>query len=182
MTAHRTDPLLLAGKVLTLIIQAAMAIGAVALAIALPATLLARAGYFTGMLKTDGVPTSELPMASLSVLLLIALCIVAAYFVFFGKLRAIIATVGERDPFSPENARRLSEMAWLLLATQLLALPALALATQVIEALGKLEELRFSIADDGLDITGILMVLILFILARVFRQGALMREDLEGTV
>ena len=29
---------------------------------------------------------------------------------------------------------------------------------------------------------GILLVLILFILARVFRHGAAMREDLEGTV
>ena len=29
---------------------------------------------------------------------------------------------------------------------------------------------------------GILMVIILFILARVFRHGAAMREDLEGTV
>jgi Fe-S cluster assembly ATPase SufC len=34
----------------------------------------------------------------------------------------------------------------------------------------------------GLDMTGILLVIILFILARVFRHGAAMREDLEGTV
>ena len=32
------------------------------------------------------------------------------------------------------------------------------------------------------DLTGFLIVLVLFILARVFRHGAAMREDLEGTV
>ena len=36
--------------------------------------------------------------------------------------------------------------------------------------------------DAGLDIEGILLALILFILARVFRHGARMRDDLEGTV
>ena len=39
-------------------------------------------------------------------------------------------------------------------------------------------------ADIDLDLGGgsILLILVLFILARVFRQGAAMREDLEGTV
>jgi hypothetical protein len=36
--------------------------------------------------------------------------------------------------------------------------------------------------DVGLDGGGVLLILVLFILARVFRQGAAMREDLEGTV
>ena len=36
--------------------------------------------------------------------------------------------------------------------------------------------------DFGFDGGGILLILILFILARVFRHGAAMREDLEGTV
>ena len=36
--------------------------------------------------------------------------------------------------------------------------------------------------DAGLDVSGILLVVILFILARVFRHGTTMREELEGTV
>ena len=36
--------------------------------------------------------------------------------------------------------------------------------------------------DVGLDGGGILLILVLFILARVFRQGSAMREELEGTV
>jgi len=36
--------------------------------------------------------------------------------------------------------------------------------------------------DGGLDGGSILLILILFILARVFREGARMRDELEGTV
>ena len=39
-----------------------------------------------------------------------------------------------------------------------------------------------AVDDGGLDGGSILLTLILFILARVFRHGAAMREDLEGTV
>jgi hypothetical protein len=182
MTTHRTDPLLLAGKVLILIIQSALAIGAAGVAIALPAIALAKAGYVTGVVHGDGVTIDKLPMASLSSLLLIGLGVLAILFVFFGRLRAIIDSVGDGDPFIPENARRLNLMAWLLLATQVLTVPMALLAARVVDALGKLDELKLSIADDGFNLNGILMVLLLFILARVFRQGASLREDLEGTV
>jgi len=36
--------------------------------------------------------------------------------------------------------------------------------------------------DAGFSINGWLAVLLTFVLARVFAEGALMREDLEGTV
>ena len=36
--------------------------------------------------------------------------------------------------------------------------------------------------DAGFSITGWLAVLLTFLLARVFAEGALMRDDLEGTV
>jgi hypothetical protein len=36
--------------------------------------------------------------------------------------------------------------------------------------------------SSGFSLTGWLTVLLLFVLARVFEQGARMREDLEGTV
>jgi len=36
--------------------------------------------------------------------------------------------------------------------------------------------------DAGFSINGWLAVLLAFVLARVFAEGALMREDLEGTV
>jgi hypothetical protein len=36
--------------------------------------------------------------------------------------------------------------------------------------------------EGGVDFGGIILVLTLFVLARVFKHGAAMREDLEGTV
>ena len=39
-----------------------------------------------------------------------------------------------------------------------------------------------SVLDAGFSINGWLAVLLTFVLARVFAEGALMREDLEGTV
>ena len=36
--------------------------------------------------------------------------------------------------------------------------------------------------DTHMSLTGLAVGLVLFILARVFRQGAAMRADLEGTV
>jgi len=182
MTTHRTDPLLLAGKVVTLIIQGALAIGAAAVAIALPAVWLAKAGYLTGVVHGDGLTIDTLPIMAFTALMLVALVFIAAMFMFFGKLRAIIDTVGDGDPFIPDNADRLNHMAWLLLGVQVLALPVTALAARVAAAAGKLDEVKLSLADGSFSLNGVLVVLLLFILARVFRQGAALREDLEGTV
>ena len=101
---------------------------------------------------------------------------------FFGKLRAIIATVGEGDPFAPANAQRLSRMAWLMLGVQVLTWPAALFAAELADWASQYEDFTLDLSGDGFDLTGILLVIILFILARVFRHGAAMREDLEGTV
>ncbi|MEE4154533.1 MAG: DUF2975 domain-containing protein [Erythrobacter sp.] len=167
------DPLLLAGKIVTLILEAIFAIGAVAIALALPAALV------FGAELPGGEPMPLLPVTGL---LLLVFAIAVALFLFFGRLRAIINTVGKGDPFVPDNASRLNAMAWLLLAAQVLMWPASILALVIVEWANQFDEIDVSLEIDGLDLTGILMVLVLFILARVFRQGAAMRDDLEGTV
>ncbi|MCR2834172.1 DUF2975 domain-containing protein [Parerythrobacter lacustris] len=175
------DPLLLAGKVLTFFMQGAMAIAAVALAIAIPAVLLFSTDFAISAGMEDASFPEGFPIPALVGVMAIGIAIVAALFVFFGKLRNIIGTVGEGDPFVPANADRLNAMAWLLLATQVLLLPAAGLGMLLVEWADEAEGAEFSV-DGGLDLSGILMVVVLFILARVFRQGAAMREDLEGTV
>jgi len=91
---------------------------------------------------------------------------------FFGHLLRLIRTVDRGDPFVPENADRLRAMAWLLLAIELLGL-----ATGLVGhwAVGKSFGFEFSI-------TGLIAVLSLFVLARVFARGTAMRDDIEGTV
>jgi hypothetical protein len=92
------------------------------------------------------------------------------------RLRAIVETVRSGDPFVAANADRLQAIAWALLALQLLGLVIGAIAKSVSTPAHPLD------IDAGFSINGWLAVLLTFLLARVFAQGALMREDLEGTV
>ena len=181
------DPLLLIGKIFCIFIQGAMAIGAVALVIAIPAILLAQGAIEAEIAKELPTLDMDFPAWLIAGIMTIGLAILAMLFVFFGKLRRIIGTVGEGDPFQPQNATRLSQMGWLMLGTQLAIIPAGFIAIQLtryadaIEKTG-VENFHFSMGNGDFDMTALLLVVILFILARVFRHGAAMREDLEGTV
>jgi hypothetical protein len=92
------------------------------------------------------------------------------------RLLAIVETVRAGDPFVAANASRLQAIAWALLTLQLLGL--------VIDAVAKYVSIQGQPLDldAGFSITGWLAVLLTFLLARVFAEGARMREDLEGTV
>jgi hypothetical protein len=107
-----------------------------------------------------------------------ALCAVmmVLYFFFLLNLSRIVATVGTGDPFQPENADRLSKMAWLTVALQLCMLVFAPLVAMIADRIGE--------KGGGIDLTfdGLLLALVLFVLARVFRHGTEMRDDLEGTV
>ncbi len=181
MNSSNSDPLLLAGKVLTFIIQGLMALAGVVLVILIPFVIFFQDTINAEIRAEQGAAIAALPAMPLVGLFLVIIAVVTLTFFFFGKLRAIIETVGERDPFVPENAERMSAMAWLLLAVQVLMIPAAALGMFVAEWAQQLEDATFRV-DAGIDLTGIMMVIVLFILARVFKHGAAMREDLEGTV
>jgi hypothetical protein len=92
------------------------------------------------------------------------------------RLLAIVETVRGGDPFVAANADRLKAIAWVLLALNLLSI--------VIGAIGKaISSPAHPVdIDAGFSINGWLAVLLTFLLARVFAEGTLMREDLEGTV
>jgi hypothetical protein len=92
------------------------------------------------------------------------------------RLLAIVDTVRAGDPFVAANADRLQTIAWVLLTLQLLSM--------VIAAIGKAVSIPGHPLDldAGFSINGWLAVLLTFLLARVFAEGTLMREDLEGTV
>jgi hypothetical protein len=97
-------------------------------------------------------------------------------YVVFKRLLAIVETVRAGDPFVASNAQRLQAIAWALLALQLLSI--------VIGAIGKAVSTPAHPVhlNAGFSVSGWLAVLLTFLLARVFAEGALMREDLAGTV
>ena len=181
MSLKPKDPLLSLGKGLTYFMQGVMAIAFAALLVAVPVLIIWQDDIAAELASELGQQAAAFPLwPAVSVLLLAAIAI-AMVFVFFGRLRHIIATVGEGDPFVPENAERLTAMAWLLLGVQLLSIPIGGIGLMVARWADEVGHEDITI-DAGLDITGLLMVVVLFILARVFRHGAAMREDLEGTV
>jgi hypothetical protein len=101
-----SDLLLLAGKVVTVMMQGAMVIGAAALLIALGAIAFFQDTIQADMLADPDFKGVVFPTLTMIGVMLIGLAIVATLFVFFGRLRAIINTVGEGDPFVPVNAER----------------------------------------------------------------------------
>jgi hypothetical protein len=96
--------------------------------------------------------------------------------VLLRRLQAIVESVRAGAPFVAANASRLQAIAWALLALQLLSIVIGMIAESVSTAA---HPLHF---DAGFSISGWLAVLLTFVLARVFTEGALMREDLERTV
>jgi Protein of unknown function (DUF2975) len=98
------------------------------------------------------------------------------YLFFLQHLSRMVATVGTGDPFQPENADRLQTMAWLTLILQGCMFVLAPLVTMIMDRIGE--------KGGGLELSfdGLLLALVLFVLARVFRHGTTMRDDLEGTV
>lgn len=181
MNPPRNDLLLLAGKVLTLLIQGAMVVAAGTIVITIPLVVIFQDSIDNGIALEYGSDTLGIPLVPVIGLLAVVLVLVSQVFVFFGKLRGIIDTVADGDPFVPENADRLNAMAWLQIGIYLAGLVAASVAVLVIVWAEQFTEIEI----DGsleVDIPSVMLIVTLFILARVFRQGAAMRADLEGTV
>lgn len=176
-TVHK-DPLLAAARVIIVMIQIIAIFGIVMLGIGIGAMLSVQNAAIAAKLAEAGAPASGLwlligAMAMIMVLLAMA-------WRFFQELTGMVNTVSQGDPFQRENAARLTRMGWLSLAAQGLIL-VLAMITAWFEPYFEKAGHNLDIGFD-VDLTGILMTLVLFILARVFTRGADMREELEGTV
>ena len=126
--------------------------------------------------KLTPSPEAERLIMGLRAIAVLGLVSIPLNYVVLKRLLAIVQTVREGDPFVAANASRLQAIAWVLLTLQILSL--------IIGAIGKAVSSPAHPVDidAGFSINGWLAVLLTFLLARVFAVGALMREDLEGTV
>jgi hypothetical protein len=115
-------------------------------------------------------------MTGLSAIALLGVVAVPLFHLVLIRLLRMVETVGRGDPFVAANAYRLHAIAWILVALNLLSM--------VIGGIGKtISSKEFPLhLDAGFSINGWLCVILTFVLARVFAEGTLMREDLEGTV
>lgn len=175
MQTTNNDALLKAAKVLIYIVLGILALSAVAVTAGAGAFIIFGTEFAPDVVNDD-LPTHVHVL--IVVMLLAVTCLLAMGWFFFRKMLRIVQSVGEGDPFVPANADRLTAMAWIMLAINIASLPLLGLGIYIAKTVGE----DTGTVDAGIDPGGIILVLTLFILARVFRQGTAMRDDLEGTV
>lgn len=122
-------------------------------------------------LRADGYADPQDLLWPIRTMMLVAVIMVWPAHVVLTKLLRIVRSVGTGTAFSLANAARLKTIAWALLALQVL-------------------DLGFGWLSYGFEaspgwspsITAWLAILLLFVLAQVFEQGATMREELDATV
>jgi hypothetical protein len=121
-------------------------------------------------------PEAERIVWGLRGIAVVGLVAIPINYMILKRLLAMVDTVRAGDPFVAANAYRLHSIGWALVALQLLGL-----VVAVIVRLISTPEHPVDI-EAGMSVNGWLAVLLTFILARVFAEGTLMREDLDGTV
>jgi hypothetical protein len=172
---HR-DPLLTIARLTIVAVAALTGFAAVIAAIGVAALLTVERASLFAKLAAAGAPATAYWPVVIAVALILGLLILTL--LFFRELWRIVVSVDRGDPFDPVNADRLQRMAWLALAVQ----GALLIIGTIAFWLGHYAAEAQRYADYSVDGGGILLALVLFILARVFRRGAEMRDELEGTV
>ena len=176
MTATRSDPLLRGTRLLLTIVMGIAAAAGIALLAGIPLGWIFSDRIMI-QLAEDGVRHSGKDvLTAITSLLAMGAILMAMAFVFLRKLIAIIDTVGQGSPFTPENAARLRTMGWL--ATAYMVMSLLATPAEL--------WLRHALPDSHIEISfgfgAMITALLLFILARVFDRGVRLEEDIEGTV
>jgi hypothetical protein len=139
------------------------------------ASLIAEAPVMRALGVRSALSNSML-FIGMRLIMVIGICAVPVVHFVLKRLLMIVATVSTGNPFVAANAARLEAIAWALVALQMTHFAVGAVAAGVSSAGVPLN------ISWGFSLTQWLAVLLLFVLARVFEEGARMREELEGTV
>jgi hypothetical protein len=165
-------------KIILDVVYVALAISVVLIGIGMVTTLLfdVDPALFSNLIRAGAVG-GNLTGPEIAAELLGAGLYAGGVLVIVGELRRIFATLTAGDPFHPANVRRLRVIGLVL------------------SALGVLEMLRYPITlldskfsgphevhQGGLNVTTWFAVLVVFVLAEVFREGARLRRDAELTI
>jgi hypothetical protein len=111
---------------------------------------------------------------ALAALLVIADLYLIGGLVVVGRLRAIFATLIAGDPFHPENAKRLRYIGGALAILELSRYALSSLAHAFLHGAIHI--------GGGVSLTTWFAVLVIFVLAEVFREGARLRGEAELTI
>ncbi|MFL6753304.1 MAG: DUF2975 domain-containing protein [Sphingomicrobium sp.] len=174
MSNHRSAALPIAYVILRILIVLNWLYGAAILGL-VAFTFVNERWFMRAIDVPAGMDATEI-MTGLRAIACIGLLGVPLNHVILTRLLRMVETVSRGDPFVAANAYRLNAIAWALLALQFLSI--------IIGAIGKsISSKAFPLhLDAGFSVNGFLAVILTFVLARVFAEGTLMREDLEGTI
>lgn len=171
------DPLLRLSRFAIWIMAGVFAAGGALLLIGLVTYIVWQTGALGPIPQSASALAPEhLPELPLALLLALLASGIALFFAL--QLGRIVDSVGAGDPFSCLNADRLRTMALLAIAYQAVSFGLFSIGITV----ARMEPIESLVSGEDISLNALMLALVLFILARVFRQGATMREDLEGTV
>jgi hypothetical protein len=174
MTKSYPDTLMLSRRVLRVLIKLNLLMGALILAL-LIASLVAES-WVMKALGAPPAPGNSMLFLGMRLIMVIGICSVPIVHLILARLLTIVETVSVGNAFVMANAVRLKTIAWAILGLEILHFTVGAIVEGISTAAAPLN------ISSGLSLTRWLTVLLLFVLARVFEQGARMREDLEGPV
>lgn len=164
----RVDPLLLAARVLLYILLFGVVVAIVFSIVGLVAYV---AGQGADLLRLITDPVWR-PVVRLS----LGLIVLGQVHALVLKLLMMIASVERDESFILDNSVRVAAIAGHLLAMQFVGFLGKLLGVPIGGDINGFE-IGFTLSSGG-----VAVVVLLFILARVFRIGAAMRDELEGTV
>ncbi len=173
MSRSYSAALPIASVVLRILIVLNWLVGAAILALLL---VMPNEQWIMSAFKLTPSPEAERLILGLRAIATVGLATIPLNHIVLRRLLAIAGTVRAGDPFVAANASRLQAIAWALVALQLLSLVIAAIARAISTPAHPID------LDTSFSLNGWLAVLLTFVLARVFAEGTVMREDLEGTV
>ncbi len=122
-----------------------------------------------------GMPAKQIVLVGSFALLAALVCVLLLTFAVMLTTR-IVESAMNGNPFVARNADRLMQIGWLLLATEVAGwLIGPAIIAMVPEKLA--DGITFETS-----VVGPIGILLVFVLAQIFRHGTQLRDDLEGTV
>lgn len=169
-----SDPALRLSRLLLKLLIGLNVVAGAAFFVLLAASFVFEAA-FVGYYRTH-IPAADtaLLIPTLRAMVLIGAPMFALIHVLLTRILEIVKTVPQGGAFVIDNAVRLRTIAWALLMLQVLHL-AFGVAVRFVNTANVRMEWDVSLA-------GWLAVLLAFVLARVFEQGARMRDDLEAMI
>jgi hypothetical protein len=177
---HRSFPLSVSRVLLLVLIPLNLLVGALLLGF-LGLTFVAP----DWVMETINLPGADpaVLLQGMRIVLALFIASVGLTHVLLRQLGSLVASVGLGEAFSVGNAVRLRTMAWMLVGLELLKVAlGLAVAATLRLAQTTVEAGTQMNLNPDFSFAPLLAILLLFVLAQVFEDGAGMRTDLEGTV